>query len=117
MLFRVSYRGQHYNQQHYIQHIKKQHYNENNEGASENNDGAFENNDGASENNKTSVVGPSFCGKTHLLLNKLRLNRLDDPLRQIRIITRSPEQYKCLQLEDVSVEENVGIWKCIGGVV
>ena len=35
--------------------------------------------------------------------------RLDDPVRQICIITRSPEQYKCL-LEDVSVEEN----KCGG---
>ena len=43
-----------------------------------------------------------------MLLNKLQLFRLDDPLRQIRIITRCPEQYKGLQLDDVSVEENVG---------
>ena len=42
-----------------------------------------------------------------MLLNKLRLFRLDDPSRQIRIITRSREQYKRLQLKDVSVEENV----------
>ena len=42
-----------------------------------------------------------------MLLNKSRLIRLDDPLRQTRIITRSPQQYKRLQLEDVSVEENV----------
>ena len=55
-----------------------------------------------SENNtdseiiRTLIVGPSFCGKTHLLLNKLRLIRLNDyatnsPPRQFRIITRSPE--------------------------
>ena len=43
-----------------------------------------------------------------MLLNKLQLFRLDDPLRQIRIITRCPEQNKGLQLDDVSVEENVG---------
>ena len=43
-----------------------------------------------------------------MLLKKLQLNRLDDPLRQTRIITRSTEQYSNIQLEDVSVEENVG---------
>ena len=43
-----------------------------------------------------------------MLLNKLRIFRLDDPLRQIRTITRSPEQYKGLQLEDVLVKQNVG---------
>ena len=41
-----------------------------------------------------------------MLLNKLQLIRLDDLLRQIRILTRSPQQYEGL-LEDVSVEENV----------
>ena len=41
-----------------------------------------------------------------MLLNKLQLIRLDDPLRQICINTRSPQQYEGL-LEDVSVEENV----------
>ena len=69
---------------------------------------------GASENNRTLIVGPSFCGKTHLLLNKLRLIRLEDPERQIRIITRSPEVGGVLRgalkgaLRDLSVEENVG---------
>ena len=68
-------------------------------------------NNADSENNRTLKVGPSFCGKTHLLLNKLRLIRLEDPERQIRIITRSPEQYEFIEvgdaLRDVSVEENV----------
>ena len=71
--------------------------------------------------NRTLIVLPSFCGKTHLLLNKLRLIRLEDPEKQICIITRSPEQYEDAELRidigGVSVEENVGIWKSIGGVV
>ena len=50
------------------------------------------NNDNDNKCNRTLIVGPSFCGKTHLLLNKLRLIRLEDPEKQIRIITRSPEQ-------------------------
>ena len=103
---------QHYNLQHYIQYIEKQHNNQqhNDNGASK----------GPSENNRTLIVGPSFCGKTHLLLNMLRLFRLNDyetnsSLRQIRIITRSPEQYEDVKLDlelgdalqDTSVEENV----------
>ena len=51
-----------------------------------------------------------------MLLNKLRLIRLEDPEKQIRIITRSPEQYEDvgsklkldLELGDIEVEENVG---------
>ena len=43
-----------------------------------------------------------------MLLNKLQLIRLDDPLRQTRIITRSPEQYKHIQLEDIEMEDIVG---------
>ena len=39
--------------------------------------------------NRTLIVGPSFCGKTHLLLNKLQLIRLDNPEQKICIITRS----------------------------
>ena len=100
-----SYIRFHIKKQHYNQHIKKQHYNDGaSEGASETNDGASE---GASENiggsrgkaslyHSTLIVGPSFFGKTYLLLNNLQLIRLNDPLRQIRIITRSPEQYKGL---------------------
>ena len=57
--------------------------------------------------NKTLIVGQSFCGKTYLLLNKVPLVRLDNPLRQLRIITRSPEQYTNIQLEEVSVEEDL----------
>ena len=44
-------------------------------------------------NNGTIIVGPSFCGRTHSLLNKLQLIRLCNSEKQIKIITRSPEQY------------------------
>ena len=57
--------------------------------------------------NRTLIVGPSFCGKTHLLLNKLQLIRLDDNTRKIHIITRSPEQYNKIEIEDISVEEDL----------
>ena len=57
--------------------------------------------------NRTLIVGPTFCGKTHLLLDNLQLIRLDNPEQKIRIITRSPEQYTNIQLEDVSVEEDL----------
>ena len=53
------------------------------------------------------IVGPSFCGKTHLLLNKLQLIRLDDNARKIHIITRSPEQYSNIEIEQVKVEEDL----------
>ena len=59
--------------------------------ANENHNDNDENND--ENNNKTLTVGPSFCGKTTLLLNKLQLIRLCDSEEQIHIITRSPEQY------------------------
>ena len=58
--------------------------------------------------NRTLIVGPSFCGKTHLLLNKLQIFRLDNPEQKICIITRSPEQYNKIEIEDVSVEEDLG---------
>ena len=35
-------------------------------------------------NDRTIIVGTSFCEKTHLLLNKLQLFRLDDPEQQIK---------------------------------
>ena len=57
--------------------------------------------------NRTLIVGPSFCGKTYLLLNKLKLIRLCDSEKQIKIITRSPKQYKNIDIEDVSVEEQI----------
>ena len=74
------------------------------------------NNNGDTKCNRTLIVGPSFCGKTHLLLNKLRLIRLEDPEKQIRIITRSPEQYEDIDidgasqgaLQGIEVGENVG---------
>ena len=60
--------------------------------------------------NRTLIVGPSFCGKTHLLLNKLRLIRLEDPEKQIHIITRSLGQYNGLHknASHISVEEDPG---------
>ena len=56
--------------------------------------------------NRTLLVCPSFCGKTHLLLNKVQLIRLDNPLRQYVFITRCLEQYNDIEIEDVSVEED-----------
>ena len=50
--------------------------------------------------NRTLIVSPSFCGKTHLLLNKIQLIRLDNPGQKLRIITRSPEQYSNIEIED-----------------
>ena len=57
--------------------------------------------------NRTLIVSPSFCGKTHLLLNKLQLIRLDDNTRKIHIITRSPEQYSNIEIEQIKVEEDL----------
>ena len=78
------------------------------------------NNDDNNKCNRTLIVGPSFCGKTHLLLNKLRLIRLEDPEKQICIITRSPEQYEDVELhieQGIEVEENVGDLEEYRGVV
>ena len=57
--------------------------------------------------NRTLIVGPSFCGKTHLLLNKLQLNRLYDNEKQVHIITRSPGQNTNTEIEDISVDEDL----------
>ena len=57
--------------------------------------------------NRTLIVGPSCCGKTHLLLIKLQLIRLDNPEQKICIITRSPEQYNKIEIEVISVEEDL----------
>ena len=76
----------------------------------ENHNNQIDDNNNQIENNcnRTLIVGPSFCGKTHLLLNKLQLIRLDNPEQKICIITRSPEQYNKIEIEDVSVEEDLG---------
>ena len=42
-----------------------------------------------------------------MVLNKLQLFRFDNPEEQTKITTRSPEQYENIQLEDVSVEEDL----------
>ena len=60
----------------------------------------------------TLIVVPSFCGKTHLLSNKLQLIRLSDSEKQIHIFTRSPEQNKDVGMKpdvgDLVVEEDLG---------
>ena len=78
-----------------------------------NNDGNNdENNTGGQQScNRTLIVGPSFCGKTQLLLNNLQLIRLDNPEQKIRIIMRSPEQYSEAALPynnlEIEVEEDL----------
>ena len=42
-----------------------------------------------------------------MLKNKLHLFRLDNPEQQIKRITRSPEQHENIQLEEISVEEDL----------
>ena len=60
-----------------------------------------ENNTGGQQScNRTLIVGPSFCGKTHLLINKLQLIRLYDKEKEIHKITRSPNHYEDFELED-----------------
>ena len=70
-----------------------------------------DNNDNIDNNcNSTLIVGPSFCGKTHLLLNKLQLIRLYDKEKQIHIITRSPGQYSEAALRNTNTEiENISV--------
>ena len=73
------------------------------------------------ENNlRTLIVGPSFCGKTDLLLNNLQLIRFCDSERQIKLRTRSQEQYENtallafgIQLEDTAASKAVFHWKKI----
>ena len=62
--------------------------------------------------NRTLIVGPSFCGKTRLLLNKLQLIRLYDNEKRTKIITRSPVRNKTKNLDSedtscISVEEDL----------
>ena len=59
------------------------------------------------ECNRTLIVGPSFCGRTHLLLNKLQLIRLCYSEKQIKIITKSPGQYKNLEIPNISVGKSL----------
>ena len=42
---------------------------------------------------RTLIVGPCFCGKTYLMMNKILLSELENPDREIKIITRSPNQH------------------------
>ena len=51
----------------------------NNQNNFENNNKQNNNNQNNFENNRTLIVGPSFCGKTHLLINILKIKKIDDP--------------------------------------
>ena len=87
-------------------HNNENHYNENHN--NENHINENHNNENDKENNmfsRTFIVGPSFCGKTHLLLNKLQLFRLYNNEKQIHIITRSPEQYSNTALFGKEIED------------
>ena len=35
--------------------------------------------------NRTLIVGPCFCGKTYLMLNKILLHEIENPDREIKI--------------------------------
>ena len=80
-------------------HKKKRHSNDT-EGASRNiinnnDEKNFINNNHENKNDEnytTLIVGPSFCGRTHLLSNRLHLIRLENSEHQMKITTRSPEQ-------------------------
>ena len=75
-----------------------------------------DNNDNNDNNcNRTLIVGPSFCGKTHLLINKLQLFRLYDKEKQIHIITRSPGQYSEASVwnTNTEIEDTEGQQSCI----
>ena len=95
-----------------INHNDESHENNNIKNNDENNND--ENNTGGQQScNRTLIFGPSFCGKTHLLINKLQLIRLYDKEKEIHIITRSPNQYEDFELEDtegalrIVIEENL----------
>ena len=57
--------------------------------------------------NRTLIVGPSFCGKTYLILNKLTLKRLVNPDQEINIICKNPKQYENIKIENVSIKEDL----------
>ena len=71
----------------------------------ENNELNIENENNMCDNNRTLIVGPSFCGKTHLLINLIKIKKIDDPNRSVVIITRSPEQYTDIDL-DIEIEND-----------
>ena len=56
--------------------------------------------------NRTLKVGPSFCSKKYLLVNKLKLIRLDSPEQQIKTEPRPLERYQNNKVEDNSMEGN-----------
>ena len=98
-------------------HNNENHNNENHKNENHNNENhndenhKDENHNDESNNdnimfNRTLIVGRSFCGKTQLLLNKLQLIRLDIPEQKIRIITRSPEQYSNIEIEDTEDQQS-----------
>ena len=57
--------------------------------------------------NRTLIVGPCFRGKTYLMMNKILLSECDNPDRQKKILTRSPNQYPDYETSDeaLSIDE------------
>ena len=50
--------------------------------------------------NRTLTVGPSFCGKTYLMMNKILLSECVNPDRQRKTSTISPNQYREYETSD-----------------
>ena len=55
--------------------------------------------------NRPLIIDPSIYGKTHWLLNKLHFIRLCDSEKQIKLITRFPEQYENPALFGTELED------------
>ena len=43
--------------------------------------------------NRSLTVGPCICDKTYLLIQRFLLGEFDNPDRQRKILTRSPNRY------------------------
>ena len=57
------------------------------------NDNTTDTDNDDNNNNRTLIVGPCFCGTSHLMMNRLVLSESDNPARKMKFLTRSPNQY------------------------
>ena len=58
--------------------------------------------------NRTIIVDPSFCGENYLLLKNVKVLRMEDPFRSLKIITISPGPFNHLEVEDnISISEDL----------
>ena len=72
-----------------------------------------ENTESALLHKSTSLVSSSFCGKTHLLLNKLHIIHLLNSEKQMKTIPRSPEQYSNFELKDTGDALLAELLRCV----